>query len=49
LFAEKSLGIISGFYGLLSPLNFLKPYRLEMGTKISFKIGKNSYKNLYEF
>lgn len=48
-YAQKNLKIISGFYGVLEPLNFLKPYRLEMGTKISFKIGKREYKNLYEF
>ncbi len=49
LFAEKKIRIISGFYGILTPLTFIKPYRLEMGTKISFKIGKESFSNLYGF
>lgn len=44
-FAENSLRIISGFYGLLTPQTLIKPYRLEMGTRLKF--GK--YKNLYEF
>jgi len=48
-YAEKKLRIISGFYGLMTPLTYLKPYRLEMGTKIMFKIGKREYKNLYDF
>ena len=48
-YAEKNLKIISGFYGILTPLNFLKPYRLEMSTKVSLKIGKSIYKNLYDF
>ena len=48
-FAEKHLGILSGFYGLITPLDFIKPYRLEMGTKLSFEIKNKLYKNLYEF
>jgi cytoplasmic iron level regulating protein YaaA (DUF328/UPF0246 family) len=44
-FAQKHLRILSGLYGILRPLDFIEPYRLEMGTKIS--IGKS--KNLYEF
>ncbi len=52
-YAHKHLGIISGFYGLISPLNYIQPYRLEMGTRISFAIkDKNNsgkYKNLYDF
>jgi len=38
-FAQKHLRILSGLYGLLKPLDLIKPYRLEMGTKIG----------LYEF
>ena len=38
-FAQKSLRILSGFYGILRPLDLIQPYRLEMGTKL----------NLYEF
>lgn len=48
-FAQKHLGIISGFYGLIGPLDYIKPYRLEMGTKISFTIKNKTFKNLYEF
>lgn len=45
LFAEENFRILSGFYGLISPLTLIKPYRLEMGTKISV----SGTKNLYEF
>ncbi len=44
-FSQKKLRILSGFYGLLRPLDCIMPYRLEMGT--SLKVDK--YKNLYEF
>lgn len=44
-FAQKHLGILSGLYGLLRPLDLMQPYRLEMGTKLKVD-GK---KNLYEF
>ncbi|MCK5847183.1 MAG: peroxide stress protein YaaA [Bacteroidales bacterium] len=44
-FAQEKLRILSGFYGLLRPLDGILPYRLEMGTKIN--IGDN--KNLYQF
>ena len=43
--AHKMVGILSGFYGLVRPLDAIKPYRLEMSTNLS--IGK--YKNLYDF
>ena len=42
---QKNLRILSGFYGLLRPLDEIQPHRLEMGTKL--KIGRK--KNLYEF
>lgn len=44
-FAQKHLRILSGLYGLLRPLDLMKPYRLEMGSKLSTTRGKN----LYEF
>jgi cytoplasmic iron level regulating protein YaaA (DUF328/UPF0246 family) len=44
-FAQKHLRILSGLYGLLKPLDLMQPYRLEMGTKLASKRGKN----LYEF
>ena len=42
---QKSLRILSGYYGVLKPLDLIQPYRLEMGTKLSL----NGSKNLYEF
>ena len=42
---QKTVRIISGLYGILKPLDLVLPYRLEMGTKLSF--GKN--KNLYDY
>lgn len=44
-FAQKHLRILSGLYGELRPLDVIKPYRLEMGTKLPTARGKN----LYEF
>jgi hypothetical protein len=44
-FAQESLSILSGLYGLLRPLDLMQAYRLEMGTKFATKRGKN----LYEF
>ena len=44
-FAQNHLRMLSGLHGLLKPLDLIKPYRLEMGTKLSVK-GK---KNLYAF
>ena len=44
-FAQDHLRILSGLHGLLRPLDLIKPYRLEMGTKLSVR-GK---KNLYAF
>ena len=44
-FAQKHLRILSGLYGILRPMDVIKPYRLEMGTKLQTPKGKN----LYEF
>jgi cytoplasmic iron level regulating protein YaaA (DUF328/UPF0246 family) len=44
-FAQNHLRILSGLHGLLRPLDLIKPYRLEMGTKLSVR-GK---KDLYAF
>ncbi len=41
--AQNHLRILSGFYGLLRPLDLMQPYRLEMGTKLSNTRGKNLY------
>lgn len=37
--------ILSGLYGVLRPLDLMRPYRLEMGTRLATSKGKN----LYEF
>lgn len=44
-FAQQHLRILSGLYGLLRPLDLMRPYRLEMGTDLTNLRGKN----LYEF
>lgn len=41
---QDSLRILSGFYGVLRPLDLIQPYRLEMGTDLA--VGRK--KNLYE-
>lgn len=43
--AQDHLRILSGFYGMLRPLDLIQPYRLEMGTKLDTPRGEN----LYEF
>ncbi len=42
-FAQKHIGIISGLYGLLRPLDAIQPYRLEMGSKVKTVRGKDLY------
>lgn len=42
-FAQKHLGILSGLYGLLKPLDLMQPYRLEMGTRLKNNRGKDLY------
>jgi len=44
-YLQNTLRILSGQYGILRPLDLIKPYRLEMGSKLSFDL----YKNLYDF
>ena len=41
--AQKHLRILSGLYGLLRPLDLMQPYRLEMGTRLATKRGKDLY------
>ncbi len=43
--AQEHVAILSGLYGVLRPLDLMQPYRLEMGTKLQTRAGKN----LYEF
>jgi len=42
-FAQKTLRILSGLYGVLRPLDLIQPYRLEMGTKLETEHGSNLY------
>jgi cytoplasmic iron level regulating protein YaaA (DUF328/UPF0246 family) len=42
-FAQEHLRILSGFYGLLRPLDRIQPYRLEMGTRLSTRRGSSLY------
>ncbi len=44
-FAQNHLRILSGMYGVLSPLDGIQPYRLEMGTKLKM----DDSKHLYDF
>lgn len=43
-FTQKHLRIISGLYGLLRPLDMIKPYRIDMGTSFSTPKGETLYK-----
>jgi hypothetical protein len=43
--AQTRLRILSGFYGVLRPLDLIQPYRLEMGTELKYYRSNN----LYEF
>ncbi|SNT69173.1 peroxide stress protein YaaA [Psychrobacter sp. LV10R520-6] len=45
IYLNEHLGILSGLYGVLKPLDLIQPYRLEMGTKLQNEQGAN----LYEF
>jgi hypothetical protein len=42
-YAQDHLRILSGLYGLLRPLDFIQPYRLEMKTPLNNSQGKDLY------
>jgi len=44
-YANRHLRILSGFYGVLRPLDAIQPYRLEMGSRLKTRRGQT----LYEF
>lgn len=44
-FGQEHIRILSGLYGVLRPLDYISPYRLEMGTKLP----NNKGENLYQF
>lgn len=41
--AQSRLRILSGLYGVLRPLDWMQPYRLEMGTRLATPAGANLY------
>ena len=41
--AQEHIAILSGLYGALRPLDWMQPYRLEMGTPLSTGAGANLY------
>jgi cytoplasmic iron level regulating protein YaaA (DUF328/UPF0246 family) len=41
--AQAHVCILSGLYGVLRPLDWMQPYRLEMGTALATSHGKNLY------
>jgi len=41
--AQDHLCILSGLYGVLRPLDYMQPYRLEMGTRLPNPRGKDLY------
>ena len=42
--AQEHIAILSGLYGVLRPLDWMQPYRLEMGTALANARGHNLYK-----
>lgn len=44
-YADNHLRILSGLYGILRPLDGIRPYRLEMG----YRLPDDVFKNLYAF
>lgn len=45
MFAQATVCILSGLYGILRPLDLMQPYRLEMGARLAV----DNATNLYEF
>lgn len=42
-FTQQTFRILSGLYGVLRPLDWIQPYRLEMGTRLKSARGKDLY------
>ncbi len=42
-YLQQHVGLLSGLYGLLRPLDLIQPYRLEMGTKLANPRGHDLY------
>lgn len=43
MWLQSHVRILSGLYGVLRPLDYMQPYRLEMGTPLVTEKGKNLY------
>lgn len=43
-YMQENLRIISGLYGILRPMDIIKPYRLEMSTRLKNNSGSDLYK-----
>jgi cytoplasmic iron level regulating protein YaaA (DUF328/UPF0246 family) len=41
--AQDHVGLLSGLYGLLRPMDLIQPYRLEMGTSLKTRRGTSLY------
>ena len=41
--AQSHLAVLSGLYGVLRPLDWMQPYRLEMGTPLAVGAARNLY------
>lgn len=41
--AQNRLGVLSGLFGLLRPLDLIPPYRLEISTRLATRRGSNLY------
>lgn len=46
---QEHVCILSGLYGVLRPLDWMQPYRLEMGTALPTAKNGKACKNLYQF
>lgn len=42
-YAQTKVRMLSGLYGILKPLDLMQPYRLEMGSRLQNKNGKDLY------
>lgn len=42
--AQQHVAILSGLYGVLRPLDWMQPYRLEMGSHLATAAGSNLYR-----
>ena len=48
-YIQNHLRILSGFYGILRPLDGIVPYRLEMQARIDLELGGRHFTALYSF